>query len=164
MSPSFAVRAASACYLLGAFVACSSGTKPKPSALAGAAGTVAGTLVYDGGMDGAAGGSLVVGGASGTSGSAGMGGGGTGAQESWTLPPNAELASCLPTSWTIKASSSAQGNPPEYALDGVGSTRWSSGTEQAAGTFYEIDFGGWVTLDKVVLDNSTGSASDYPRG
>jgi hypothetical protein len=169
MSPSFAVRSASACCLLGAFLACSSGAKPKPSDFAGAGGTVAGTLVYDGPTGGAAGGSLTVVGGSGTSGGAGMGGagtggGGTGAQESWTLPPNAELASCLPTSWTIKASSSAQGNPPEYAVDGLGATRWSSGAEQAAGTFYEIDFGGWVTLHKVVLDNSTGSASDYPRG
>jgi hypothetical protein len=70
----------------------------------------------------------------------------------------------VPASWTVKASSSAQSNPPEYAIDDVGSTRWSSGTEQSAGTFYEIDFGGWVTIDKVILDNSTGSQTDYPVG
>jgi len=100
----------------------------------------------------------------GAGGSVAESGGGNVAEQDWTLPADAKLASCIPANWTAKASSSAPGNPPEYALDDVGGTRWSSGTEQSPSTFYEIDFGGWVTIDKLVLDNSTGSATDYPRG
>jgi hypothetical protein len=114
---------------------------------------------------GGAGGSLPQNAVSGTAGTGATTGGTDAAKDvSWTLPQNAVLASCVPATWYVKASSSAQSNPPEYALDGLGATRWSSGTEQAMGSFYEIDFGGWVTIDQVVLDNSTGSRDDYPRG
>jgi hypothetical protein len=140
------------------------------SGAGGAAASAAGTPPAEsfggssGGAQGFTGGSPTSAGVAGTGAAFMMGGAGTAAAETWTLPPDARLASCIPASWTVKASSSAQGNPPEYALDDVGSTRWSSGAEQGAGTFYEIDFGGWVTIDKIVLDNSTGSRDDYPRG
>jgi hypothetical protein len=117
-----------------------------------------------GGTGGSLGDSPSSGGAAGAVGAGTAGVGGAAEQQSWTLPQNAQLASCVPANWSVKASSSAQGNPPEYALDSVGSTRWSSGTEQSTSTFYQIDFGGWVTIDQIVLDNGSGSADDYPRG
>lgn len=161
-------------YLVGVAVAwsvangaCGSSGRHNPKLLAGggasvASGQTAGSpnSAAGDGTGGSNGGSLAQSAASGAGGTAA----GATPDVSWTLPPNAVLASCVPANWHIKTSSSAQGNPPEYALDGIGSTRWSSGTEQTMGAFYEIDFGGWVTIDKVVLDNSTGSAEDYPRG
>jgi hypothetical protein len=153
---------------------CSSDSKPNSSFFAsgansGASGQTAGSsnggaANGGGGADGATSGSPTQNGMAGGGTGAAAGSGGAAVDVSWTLPPNAALASCLSTNWYIKTSSSAQGNPPEYAVDGLGSTRWSSGAEQAMGMFYEIDFGGWVTIDKVVLDNSTGSVEDYPRG
>jgi hypothetical protein len=90
--------------------------------------------------------------------------GGTGGvpEEVWTLPEGATLASCVPASWTVSAAFSAEGNPPSYAVDGLAATRWSNGTAQGPGEYYEVAFGGWVTLSQVVLD-SAGSAGDYPR-
>jgi len=92
------------------------------------------------------------------------GSGGTGGSDNWTLPVGATLASCVPSNWTVTATTSADSNPPAYAIDGVPSTRWSSGQGQDSSTYYQIDFGGWVTLKQLVLDNSTASGGDYPRG
>ncbi|HVY26482.1 MAG TPA: discoidin domain-containing protein [Polyangiaceae bacterium] len=170
MSPSRAVHSALVYCLLGLSMvpwgnlACSS-AESAPCQQGGGNTSRAGTPPA-GASSSAAGGSggAVVSADAGAGGSVAESGGGNVAEQNWTLPADAKLASCIPANWTVKASSSAQGNPPEYALDDVGSTRWSSGTEQSPGTFYEIDFGGWVTIDKLVLDNSSGSASDYPRG
>jgi hypothetical protein len=73
----------------------------------------------------------------------------------YCLPP--ELA---PSGWTASASSSnlmnepgdLLYNPPENALDGNFSTRWSSGKPQAGDEWFQIDFGRAVRVSSVVLD------------
>ncbi|HXI60336.1 MAG TPA: hypothetical protein VNO55_29935, partial [Polyangia bacterium] len=56
------------------------------------------------------------------------------------FPPNGPIGSCDPLNWKTSASNSAGNNPPVNAIDGLLSTRWSTGTAQATGEYYEIDF------------------------
>jgi hypothetical protein len=67
------------------------------------------------------------------------------------------------TGWVATASSSASGNPPSNALDGVASTRWSTGAAQTNGQWFQVDMTGLRTFTKITLD-TTGSPTDYPRG
>jgi hypothetical protein len=48
-------------------------------------------------------------------------------------------------------------------VDGNIASRWSTGANQAPGQYFQIDFGGTVSLTQVVLD-ATNNAGDYPRG
>jgi hypothetical protein len=57
----------------------------------------------------------------------------------------------------------ASGNPPDNAVDGNINTRWSSGTSQTNGMWFQIDLGAANTFRGLVLDAGT-SSSDYPRG
>jgi hypothetical protein len=52
---------------------------------------------------------------------------------------------------------------PANVVDGSIASRWSTGANQAPGQFFQIDFGGTVSLTQVVLD-ATNNAGDYPRG
>lgn len=67
------------------------------------------------------------------------------------------------TGWTATASATASGVSTANALDGSASTRWSTGSEQAANQWYQIDFGQAQTFNRVSLDSGT-STSDYSRG
>jgi hypothetical protein len=79
------------------------------------------------------------------------------------FPPNGPIGSCDPLNWMTSASNSAGNNPAINAIDGLLSTRWSTGAAQATGQYYEIDFGGFVQLNQITLNNS-GSPGDHPRG
>lgn len=128
-----------------------------------------------GGTAGSAGqggqGGSVDGGSGGSGGSAGSGGNDGGADvtiereppDDGLFPPNAVIGSCDPLNWITSASNSAAGNPPANAVDGLLGTRWSTGVGQAPGVYYQIDFGGFVQLSQINLNN-TGSAGDHPRG
>lgn len=63
----------------------------------------------------------------------------------------------------VASSSTTGGDAPANAIDGVASTRWSTGTGQAAGQWFEVDMGATNTFTKVLLD-ATASSGDYPRG
>jgi len=52
---------------------------------------------------------------------------------------------------------------PAQAIDGNLSTRWSTGTLQAKGQYFQIDLGSSQSFSKLVLD-TTNSPNDYPRG
>jgi hypothetical protein len=65
--------------------------------------------------------------------------------------------------WIASASSSAGGNPAANAIDGLLATRWSTGVAQGLGSYYQVDFGGYVLLSQLALNN-TGSPGDHPRG
>jgi hypothetical protein len=65
--------------------------------------------------------------------------------------------------WVATASVSAGGQPPSNAIDGDPSTRWSTGTGQANGQWFQIDMGATHTFSQLVLD-ATASSGDYPRG
>lgn len=67
------------------------------------------------------------------------------------------------TGWTASASSSNINESPANALDGDPNTRWSSGTSQSGGEWFQVDMKSMKSFNKVTLD-STGSANDYPRG
>ena len=49
------------------------------------------------------------------------------------------------------------------AIDGNSNTRWSTGTSQANGQYFQIDLGSSQSFSKLVLD-ATNSPNDYPAG
>ncbi len=66
------------------------------------------------------------------------------------------------TSWV--ASSSIVGSSPSLAIDGYGSTRWTTGTNQSSGMYYQVDMGAQQTFGYVTLDSGSASPKDYLRG
>ncbi|HEY2509322.1 MAG TPA: discoidin domain-containing protein [Polyangiaceae bacterium] len=90
--------------------------------------------------------------------------------DSGNIPPNAMSGSCTPHDWTMSASVSLPNNPPSFAADGLPPTRWSTGIAQAPGQYLQVDFGGFVTISQLVLDDSyqpddtSMGQGDYPRG
>jgi hypothetical protein len=72
--------------------------------------------------------------------------------------------SCSHVHWTATASASYQGDVAAHAIDGYALTRWTTGRPQSAAMdSLQIDLGAGVTLSKIYLDNTGGSADDYPR-
>ncbi|HEV2694148.1 MAG TPA: carbohydrate-binding protein [Verrucomicrobiae bacterium] len=66
------------------------------------------------------------------------------------------------TIW-VASSSTTGSDSPGNALDGNLNTRWSTGTSQANGQWFQVDLGVASTFNKIVL-NAVNSANDYPRG
>ncbi len=75
-------------------------------------------------------------------------------------PPND--GSLDPTAWTF-TTSSAQASAPN-AVDGDITTRWSTGTKQAPGQFFQIDLGTTQTFDRIELATDESQPFDGPRG
>jgi hypothetical protein len=67
------------------------------------------------------------------------------------------------SAWTASASSTEGGGSAANAIDGKLGTRWSSGTAQAAGQWFQIDLGSAQTFDRITFD-AGGSVNDYARG
>jgi len=61
--------------------------------------------------------------------------------------------------WVASAS---VGSSPGNAIDGNITTRWSTGTGQANGQWFQVDMGSVQSFYQIVLN--AGSSSDYPRG
>ncbi len=76
--------------------------------------------------------------------------------------PNANPSPLDRTGWTASASVSNTGEPPANALDGVFTTRWSSGQPQSHGISFQVDMGKVQTFHSIALDCGT-SGGDYPR-
>src|SRR5258708_1757638 len=76
-----------------------------------------------------------------------------------SFPPGATIGPCVATKWTASALASAVADPAVNAIDGILVSRWSPGVAQTPGQYYQIDFGGYVRLNQIVLD-STGSPGD----
>jgi hypothetical protein len=68
------------------------------------------------------------------------------------------------TGWTATVGPNTSGEAPANTLDGVLSTRWSTGTAQAnnGNQWLRIDMQSTKTFNKVVLD--ANGSGDYPRG
>ncbi len=67
--------------------------------------------------------------------------------------------------WTFSANPAAI-NAMDFmqnVVDNNIASRWSTGANQVPGQYFQIDFGGTVSLTQVVLD-ATNNAGDYPRG
>ena len=65
--------------------------------------------------------------------------------------------------WSASASVSNTGDAPSNALDGVFTTRWSSGQAQSPGSSFQVDMGKVESFSSIALDCGT-SGGDYPRG
>ena len=61
------------------------------------------------------------------------------------------------------ATASPAGETPAAAVDGDGSTRWSSGAAQQPGQYVQVDLGRTRTFRRVAID-SGASTGDYARG
>ena len=67
------------------------------------------------------------------------------------------------TGWSASASVSHAGEPPSNALDGVFTTRWSTGQPQSLGIWFQVDMGKAQSFSSIALDCGA-SGGDYPRG
>lgn len=67
------------------------------------------------------------------------------------------------TAWAASASSSGPGTTPANGIDGSTGTRWTTGTAQTPGQWYQVDMGSTQTFDQLVLDAGS-AAGNYPRG
>jgi hypothetical protein len=67
------------------------------------------------------------------------------------------------SAWTASASSTEGGGSAANAIDGKLGTRWSSGTAQSAGQWYQLDLGSAQMFDRLTFD-AGGSVNDYARG
>jgi hypothetical protein len=56
-----------------------------------------------------------------------------------------------------------QNDFPANVADGTVASRWSTGANQTNGQYFQVDFGGTVSLTQVVMDASN-NVMDYPRG
>jgi hypothetical protein len=66
------------------------------------------------------------------------------------------------TDW-IASSSTSGSDAPGNALDGNLSTRWSTGTSQVNGQWFQVDLGSAAAFYRIIL-NDSASPNDYPRG
>jgi len=78
------------------------------------------------------------------------------AQEDW-MSPLGEFASDR-TGWTASASSGTA----SLALDGSGSTRWTTSASQSGSEWLQIDLGANTLFNRLTIDN-TAWAGEYPR-
>lgn len=139
---------------------------PAVSELAGSP-SVAGSL-SDGGstlLSGAAGVADVAGGvASGNEAGNSAGGAGSAGEPTDVLAGAAGDAPshpCDTSTWTAQAFASRElATSPAAALDGSPATRWTSGTERAAGQWFLLELGAGVVLTELEL--STPDTSDLP--
>ncbi len=156
----------------GAAVGATGGTSGAPGVGGNSGATSSGGAVSTGG-----GGGDGIGGASGSGGTSAASGGSApdagsagsssldGGKSDAPTGPVVYVNSCSHVHWTATASASDQGDVAAHAIDGYPTTRWTTGRPQAPSQDYlQIDLGAAVTVSKVVLDNTGGSADDYPRG
>jgi beta-glucosidase len=135
----------------------------------GAVGGEGGSTVAAAG--GGAGGVIDAGGADASLGGAGGSGGGGGVDagkdvvDAGSPGPIVYVNSCSHVHWSATASAWDTTDVAAHAIDGYATTRWTTGRPQSSNNdFLQIDFGAAVSFSQVVLDNSGGSADDYPRG
>jgi hypothetical protein len=83
-----------------------------------------------------------------------------------SIPNGATIGYCDASRWTITATVAQPVNPATFAIDGLAPTRFSTGAPQTIGQYLQIDFGGFVMLNQVVLQHNWmgDGATDYPRG
>ncbi|NJP35389.1 discoidin domain-containing protein [Micromonospora thermarum] len=67
------------------------------------------------------------------------------------------------TGWTVSASVTGGGSSAGNAVDASLTTRWTTGTGQAAGQYFQADLGKAQPFHRILLDSS-GAPGDYPRG
>jgi outer membrane protein assembly factor BamB len=77
--------------------------------------------------------------------------------------PDAGSTGVLPRTGWVATASSSTGDVPANALDGNAATRWSTGTPEANGQWFQVDMAAARTFDQITLD-AAGSTNDYPRG
>jgi hypothetical protein len=67
------------------------------------------------------------------------------------------------SSWIATASNTGGADVPSRALDGVATTRWSTGAAMTNGMWFQVDMGGAQGFNQVKMD-SGGNVNDYARG
>jgi hypothetical protein len=70
------------------------------------------------------------------------------------------LTEVAPAGWTASASATGGADVAQQALDGQIGTRWTSGKQQAAGQWFQVDLGSVQAVKQIDLD---AHSSDYPR-
>src|SRR5258708_6076338 len=79
--------------------------------------------------------------------------------------PRAAFAAGAPlsrTGWVASASSTNGSDVASQALDGNPATRWSTGTQQVNGQWFQVDMLSPQTFAQITLE-ATGRSNAYPR-
>jgi hypothetical protein len=66
------------------------------------------------------------------------------------------------TAWVASSFPTNAGDPPASAIDGVATTRFSTGEFQSPWQYFQVNLGSQQTFSQATLD-ATGSNNDYPR-
>ncbi len=83
-----------------------------------------------------------------------------GTRDSGAAPDAGTSGALSRSGWVATAST---GGDTASAIDGSSATRWTSGTPEVAGQWFQVDMLAPQTFDQITLD-SAGSTNDYPRG
>lgn len=65
--------------------------------------------------------------------------------------------------WTATASITESGSSPGNAIDGSGTSRWSTGTPQIPGQWFQVDMGANQTIGRVTIETRSSDRWDHPR-
>jgi hypothetical protein len=77
-------------------------------------------------------------------------------------PPSGGSNFCDRSKWKATASVLGDGRGPPGALDGNLTTRWDTKRLQDGTDFFQVDFGGPVSLTNITLNNTQAFPADYP--
>src|SRR5262249_48956648 len=77
-----------------------------------------------------------------------------------TTQASQTLTALSRTGWVATANPASAGDTPPKAIDGLANTRFSSGTAQVNGQWWQVDMLAAQSFSRVVMD-STGSNNDY---
>jgi hypothetical protein len=76
---------------------------------------------------------------------------------------NATGNACVRTAWKASASvTGGDGGGPAAGIDGNLTTRWANNRPQNGSDWYEVDFGAFVKLAQITLNNTQAFPNDYP--
>ncbi|NOX22654.1 MAG: cellulase family glycosylhydrolase [Actinobacteria bacterium] len=65
--------------------------------------------------------------------------------------------------WSASASVTEAGSSAANAIDGTASTRWSTGTAQTAGQWFQVDMGSNQSIGQVTIETRSSDKWDYPN-
>jgi hypothetical protein len=81
----------------------------------------------------------------------------------WIEVIGASANFCDHSRWTVTSSNAGSSDPALNAIDDYDQSRWTSGRNQDGTDWFQVDFGGLVTMSNMTLTNVTYDQNDYPK-
>jgi hypothetical protein len=80
----------------------------------------------------------------------------------WIEVIGASANFCDQSRWAVSASASSSKDPALNAIDKYDVSRWTTGRGQDGTDWFQVDFGGYVTMSNLTLTNGGYDPNDYP--